>query len=68
MKRSDFLKQFPKPNWASSQLIRETGLVEDICKCGVGHPNLTWMKKYDPDGSKYYGIHGCCGCCVKIKE
>jgi len=39
---------------------RANGLVEDYCECGVGHPNreLTPTKFY-------YGVHGCCGCCMK---
>ena len=38
--------------------LRENGLVEYICKCGVGHPS----KELTPP-DKYYGVHGCCGCC-----
>jgi hypothetical protein len=56
---------YPKPNWAINQVIRENGLVEDVCIHDVGHPNAEWLKIHDPDGSKGYGIHGCCGCCVK---
>jgi len=43
------------------QIIRETGLVEDICEHGVGHPNPKSLKKM-PEG---FDIHGCCGCCLK---
>ena len=49
--------------------IRETTLVERICKCGTGHP--------DPDsvaalvritGEEHWGIHGCCGCCLRKED
>lgn len=47
------------PEWAEQQVVRETGLVEDICSHGVGHPNLVWLKAH-PNAS---GVHGCDGCC-----
>lgn len=53
--------KWKKPAWAINQIIRETGLVEDICKCGVGHPNREFLSK----NKGYSGIHGCCGCCSK---
>jgi len=59
----DLLKKYPKPEWAAYQKIRETGLVEDVCEHGVGHPNRHWLKENDPDGKKMFGIHGCDGCC-----
>ena len=46
---------------------RETGLIEHVCKCGVGHPaagSVHWMKL---NGMKGYGVHGCCGCCRSEK-
>ena len=58
-------KLYPKPEWATKQIIRSNGLVEDICIHGVGHPNLHWLKIHDSDGKLGYGIHGCCGCCSK---
>jgi hypothetical protein len=62
-----YLSMFPKPAWADRQLIRENGLVEDLCvHHGIGHPNAYWMKKYDPKGKKYMGVHGCCGECGPI--
>ena len=42
---------------------RESGLVELVCKCGVGHPaygSVHWLKLHGKDG---YEVHGCCGCC-----
>lgn len=55
-------KFFFKPDWAVDQCGRfdRGGMIEDICKCGVGHPNTEWMKRYAKNDK---GIHGCCGCC-----
>jgi hypothetical protein len=54
-------KNYKKPDWAVDQIIRENGVVEDICKHGVGHPNLEYLKERPNDK----GIHGCCedSCC-----
>lgn len=48
-------------------LLRETSLVERLCRHGIGHP--------DPDSAGYFarrghnmGVHGCDGCCVKLQE
>ena len=60
-------KLYPKPEWAVNQIVRASGLVEDICKHSIGHPNAAWMKIHDPDGEKGFGIHGCDGCCVDKK-
>lgn len=45
---------------------RMSGIIEEVCKCGVGHPTLASAKKV----AKHYGhpvdtwlTHGCCGCC-----
>ena len=57
--------KYPLPSWASHQIIRASGLVEDICEHGVGHPNAVYLEEHDPDGSKMLGVHGCCGCCCK---
>ena len=58
-----FKKKYPKPSWATHQIVRAGGIVEDICKHGVGHPNKEWLKKHDPDGKKMMGVHGCDFCC-----
>jgi hypothetical protein len=54
--------KYTKPEWAVKQVVRENGLVEDICEHGVGHPNKEWLEQHKNQG---YGIHGCCGygCC-----
>lgn len=57
------MTEYKKPSWAVGQTQRNTGLVEDICKHGVGHPNKEWLIKHDPDGKKGLGLHGCDGCC-----
>lgn len=55
--------RYPKPKWAVQQIVRASGLVEDVCKHSCGHPNLQWLKEHDPYGKQMWGIHGCCGCC-----
>lgn len=40
-------------------LIRETLLVEKLCRHGVGHP-VGHLKTWD---DKWMGVHGCDGCC-----
>jgi len=38
---------------------RSSGLIENICEHGVGHPN----KELTPP-EFYYGVHGCDDCCA----
>ncbi len=52
--------KYRKPDWAIGQVRRESGLVEDTCEHGIGHPNLDWLTRHGKEGS---GIHGCDGCC-----
>jgi len=43
---------------------RASGLVEHICKHGVGHPaygSVHWHKLHGRDGMD---VHKCCGCCA----
>ena len=54
------MKKYKKPKWAVSQTVRESGLVEDICEHGVGHPNRQWLDHHPKSG---LSIHGCDGCC-----
>lgn len=52
----------PKYPWAY-ETRRESGLVELVCKCGVGHPapgSVHWMALHGKDAMD---VHGCCGCC-----
>jgi hypothetical protein len=50
---------YTQAKWAVDQITRETGLVEDICKHGIGHPNDAYMLKHPKANS----VHGCDGCC-----
>ena len=61
----NILARYPRPHWAVEQIIRGSGLVEDICEHGVGHPNRLWLQKNDPDNKMYMSTHGCDGCCCK---
>jgi uncharacterized Zn finger protein (UPF0148 family) len=59
---------YKKPTWAISQVQRldKNGLVEDICKHGIGHPNEEWLEKHlekYPEHASWIDIHGCDGCC-----
>lgn len=42
---------------------RETGLIEHVCKCGVGHPAIGSVQWLQLRTGQDYGVHGCCGCC-----
>jgi hypothetical protein len=53
-----------KPDWATYQCIRQSGLVEDICEHGVGHPNSEYLRTHPKANS----VHGCDGCCWKPKS
>ena len=54
---------YPMPPWAIYQLTRSSGLVEDVCKHRVGHPNIHSLKDMEKRGRKGFSIHGCDGCC-----
>lgn len=49
----------------------DRGLMERICKCGVGHPDPDDLSfKERKRGKKFAeleSIHGCCGCCTGEK-
>lgn len=62
------LIEYLMPSWASHQIVRTSGLVEDVCEHGVGHPNAAYLRIHDHDGMKMLGVHGCCGCCCKGDE
>lgn len=42
----------------------DRGIMERICKCGVGHPDPDDLAFRLKKGSTDTGIHGCCGCCM----
>ena len=60
------MTKYKKPKWAVQQIIRPDrgGMVEDVCKYGVGHPNVEWLEEHPEDK----GVHGCCGCCISLLE
>jgi len=63
---SNEIVEFPCATWAVQQIKRETGLVEDICEHGVGHPNKGCMDYIDAlNLGDWWGVHGCDGCCSK---
>lgn len=57
----------PAPSWAIGQVIRGSGLVEDTCIHGVGHPNATYLKKH-PEANAVHGCDGCCGGSISFKN
>ena len=59
------INRYPKPSWATHQVVRIGGLVEDVCPHNCGHPNAEYLRIHDPDGSKMLGIHCCDSCCCK---
>lgn len=56
---------YRKPKWAVQQLQRSSGLIEDVCKHGVGHPNKDWLSRHDSKGNRGLKVHACCGCCMR---
>ena len=57
---------YRKPKWAVQQVQRSSGLIEDVCKHGVGHPNVDWLNRHDRKAQRF-GVHGCDGCCNIVK-
>ncbi len=41
----------------------DTGVMERICPCGVGHPDPDDLAYNIKIGQARKGVHGCCGCC-----
>ena len=54
---------YEQPDWAIGQTIRASGLVEDECEHGVGHPNKMWLKEHSDEA--HWEVHGCDGCCTR---
>ena len=46
----------------------DRGIMERICKCGVGHPDPDDLAFRLKKGSNDTGIHGCCGCCTSPSD
>lgn len=55
-----------QPKWAVEQITRWSGLIEDVCKHGVGHPNKDYLDGYTTRWGDKHGldVHGCDGCCT----
>lgn len=50
------------------RIVRETGLVEWVCKHGVGHPDPVSAAMLDRALGHQHGtwsVHGCDGCCAR---
>lgn len=54
---------YPKPEWAVGQVVRASGLVENICCHGVGHPHPASVAEFEKMGIMSMGYHGCDLCC-----
>ena len=49
----------------------DIGVMERICKHGVGHPDpdgLAYMVEKMGKSAEAFGVHGCCGCCLDDEE
>lgn len=60
----------PSTNYPLSdapKILRESGLVEDLCPHGIGHPNMDALAYFEWIGISGLGIHGCDGCCNNSK-
>lgn len=53
--------KYKKPAWAVRQEVNDKGLVVDICKHGIAHPNKAFLKKYPAYRLKK--SHKCDKCC-----
>ena len=58
------------PDWATHQIIRASGLIENVCACGCGHPHPASVEEFEKIGIMTMGIHGCCSkmCCADEKN
>jgi len=55
--------KYPRPDWAVRQTVRASGLVENVCEHGIGHPHPASVKEFEDRGIMSMGEHGCDGCC-----
>lgn len=50
------------------RLTRASGLVEQVCPHGCGHPDPDSIRRMDQAGAPgnrgTWGVHGCDGCCL----
>lgn len=54
---------YPKPEWAVEQIVRASGLVENVCCHGVGHPHPASVAEFEKVGIMSMNVHGCDLCC-----
>jgi len=60
-------EKYPMPYWATKQVIRASGLIEDICEHGMGHPNKAFLKA-NPNYIGAHSSHTCDGCCNRLND
>lgn len=60
----EFMGKYPRPEWAVRQILRMSGIVEDVSKKSCGHPNRGWLSIHDADGDHTHSVHGCTGECL----
>ena len=57
----------PTPEWEHMPLNwrEDRGLMERVCECGIGHPDIddiNWKKRaFGKEFADTESIHGCCG-------
>lgn len=62
-------EKYPPAPWAICQFERASGLVEDICEHGQGHPNKVWLTENWRIAARFMlDVHGCDGCCSVQRE
>lgn len=44
----------------------DRGIMERICKHGIGHPDLDAADRFERLGQDWQNVHGCDGCCTGI--
>lgn len=49
------------------KVIRENTLVERICPHGIGHPDPDSLIYFERKGVEMMDVHGCDGCCTKVR-
>ena len=57
--------KYNQPDWAVGMVVRASGLMEDTCKHGVGHPNMEFLTDNPGYRERGFSVHGCDGCCSK---
>ncbi len=56
--------KYPRPDWVIDQIVRSSGLVENICRHGIGHTHPASVAELEKSAIMSMGIHGCDGCCT----